>query len=152
MIDETDRKILKILQQNARTSNAEIARQVEMAPSGVLLRLRRLEENGVIQKYETRVSPRAVDRGFTAFTFVNADEQVGSTKTGQKLAGIPGVQEVHYTAGSATYLLKLRVSDAEALANMLSVIGNVTGVRSTNSVIVLKTLKETIELPLSETE
>ena len=148
MIDTIDRQILNILQKDARTSNAEIARQLDMAPSGILARMRRLEETGVILKYETRVSPRAVERAFTAFTFVHAEEAVGSTKTGQKLAALPGVQEVHYTAGQAAYLLKVRVADAEALAEMLKRIGAVPGVRDTNSVVVLRTIHETSEIPL----
>ena len=49
MIDEIDRQVLKLLQENARTSNAEIARQVGMAPSAILERIRRLATKGVIQ-------------------------------------------------------------------------------------------------------
>jgi Lrp/AsnC family leucine-responsive transcriptional regulator len=148
MIDEIDSKILHILQKDARTSNADIARKVKMAPSGILSRLRKLEESGVIEKHETRVNAKAVGRGLTAFTFVHAQEAVGSTKTGQKLAAIPGVQEVHYTAGTAAYLLKLRVADTEALAKMLNLIGSIDTVRDTNSVIVLRTIHETSEIPI----
>jgi Lrp/AsnC family leucine-responsive transcriptional regulator len=70
MIDEIDRQILSILQQNARTSNAEIARQVEMAPSAVLERIRRLEARGVIQGYEVRINPEALGLDILAFVFV----------------------------------------------------------------------------------
>jgi Lrp/AsnC family leucine-responsive transcriptional regulator len=148
MIDEIDRTILRILQKDARTSNADIARKVKMAPSGILSRLRKLEESGVIERHETRVNAKAAGRGLTAFTFVHAQEAVGSTKTGQKLASIAGVQEVHYTAGTAAYLLKLRVADTEALADILSHIGNIPTVRDTNSVIVLRTIHETSEIPI----
>ena len=56
MIDEIDKKILNLLQKNARISNAEIARQINMAPSGVLERIRKLEKKGVILGYETRLN------------------------------------------------------------------------------------------------
>jgi Lrp/AsnC family leucine-responsive transcriptional regulator len=148
MIDTVDRNILHILQKDARTSNADIARKLKMAPSGILARVRKLEASGVIERHETRVNAKAVGRGLTAFTFVHAQEAVGSTKTGQKLAAISGVQEVHYTAGTAAYLLKLRVADTEALANILSLIGGIATVRDTNSVIVLRTIHETSEIPI----
>ncbi|HEX2208016.1 MAG TPA: AsnC family transcriptional regulator, partial [Longimicrobium sp.] len=63
MIDEMDVRIVEILQQNARTPNAEIARQVGMAPSAILERIRKLEERGVIQGYSARVNPEAYGVG-----------------------------------------------------------------------------------------
>jgi len=81
MIDETDRQILSILQQNARTSNAEIARQVDMAPSAVLERIRRLETRGVIQGYEARINPEALGLGVLAFVFVRSTDFDGEAKT-----------------------------------------------------------------------
>ena len=76
MIDEIDRQILTILQQNARTSNAEIARQVDMAPSAVLERIRRLEARGVIQGYEARINPEALGLGLLAFVFVRSNDNL----------------------------------------------------------------------------
>ena len=57
MIDKTNKKILSILQKNARTTNAEIARQIGKAPSAILERIRKLENTGTIKAYETRVDP-----------------------------------------------------------------------------------------------
>ena len=70
MIDEMDRRILSLLQQDARLPNAEIARRVGMAPSATLERLRKLEERGVIQGYEVRVDPRKLGLKVTAFIMV----------------------------------------------------------------------------------
>ena len=69
MIDETDRRILSMLQQNARIANAEIARQVGMAPSAVLERVRKLEERGFVREYTARLEPEALDLGLLAFIF-----------------------------------------------------------------------------------
>ena len=60
MIDDVDAKILTILQQDARASSAEIARQIGMAPSAIHERMRKLEARGVIEGYETRVNPEAL--------------------------------------------------------------------------------------------
>ena len=73
MIDEIDIQIVEILQQNARTPNAEIARQVGMAPSAILERIRKLEERGVILGYSARVNPEAFGLGLMAYVLVRAD-------------------------------------------------------------------------------
>ena len=114
MIDETDRQILSILQQNARTSNAEIARQVAMAPSAVLERIRRLETRGVIQGYEARINPEALGLDVLAFVFVRSTDFDGEAKTAELLADIPEVQEVHHIAGEDCFLLKVRAPDAKS--------------------------------------
>ncbi len=151
MIDEIDRKIVNILQGQARMPNAQIAAELGMAPSAILERVRKLEAAGVIQCYETRINPRAVGLGLVAFIFVRADEPIGSYKTGKLLAKIPEVQEVHNVAGEDCYLVKVRVADTEALGRLLrDQFGTLKNVRSTRTTIALATLKETIQLPLAD--
>lgn len=149
MNDEIDTKILAILQENSRTSNAEIARQVGMAPSAVFERIRKLETQGVIRGYEARLHPQALGLGLLAFVFVRTDDR-GSMVTGQKLALIPGVQEVHDIAGEDCYLVKVRAENTEALGRLLrDHFGTIPSLRSTRTTIVLSTAKETAQLPLS---
>lgn len=151
MIDGTDLQILKILQSNARTPNAEIARQVGMAPSAILERIRKLEQRGVIQGYETRINPEAVGLSLLAFVAVRSDERVGDEHAGERLAEIPEVQEVHHIAGDDCYLVKVRVKDARALGRLLrEKIGGVASVRSTRSTVVLETLRDGGVLPLEQ--
>ena len=119
MIDEIDRQILNILQQNARTSNAEIARQVEMAPSAVLERIRRLEARGVIQGYEARINPEALGLNMLAFVFVRSTDFDGEAKTAELLADIPEVLEAHHIAGEDCFLMKVRARDAKTLGRLL---------------------------------
>ncbi len=148
-IDATDLEILRLLQTDARISNAEIARQVEMAPSAVFERLRKLESRGVIRGYEPRLDPVALGVGLAAFVLVRADERVGSGAVGERLAGVPQVQEVHHIAGEDCYLVKVRVENTEALGRLLrDGFGAIPEVRSTRTTIVLTTIKETGCLPL----
>ncbi len=150
MIDDTDTKILKILQQDARSSSAEIARQVGMAPSAIHERLRKLEARGVIEGYETRICAEALGLGLVAFVFVRVDERVGQHRAGTQLAAIPEVQEVHHVAGEDCYLVKVRVANTHALGRLLrEQFGAIDSVLSTRSTIVLTTLKETTQLPLT---
>jgi Lrp/AsnC family transcriptional regulator, leucine-responsive regulatory protein len=150
MIDEIDRQILNILQQNARTSNAEIARQVDMAPSAVLERIRRLEARGVIQGYEARINPEALGLNLLAFVFVRSTDFDGEEKTAELLAGIPEVLEAHHIAGEDCFLLKVRTRDARTLGRLLRErIGGTGSVQSTRTTIALETVRESARLPLS---
>ena len=149
MIDEIDRQILSILQQNARTSNAEIARQVDMAPSAVLERIRRLEARGVIQGYEARINPEALGLNLLAFVFVRSTDFDGEAKTAELLADIPEVLEAHHIAGEDCFLLKVRSPDAKTLGRLLRErIGSTGSIQSTRTTIVLETVREESRLPL----
>lgn len=153
MLDATDLAILELLQANARISNADIARQLDMAPSAILDRIRKLEQRGVIQGYTTRIDAAAVGLGLTAFILVRTEERVGSGAIGQALARIPEVQELHHVAGEDCYLVKVRVADTEGLSRLLHQrFGRLKGVRNTRSTIVLSTVKETAALPLPDPE
>jgi Lrp/AsnC family transcriptional regulator, leucine-responsive regulatory protein len=149
MIDEIDHQILNLLQENARTSNAEIARQIDMAPSAVLERIRRLEAKGVIQGYEARINPEALGLGLLAFVFVRSNDMSDETKTAAALAAFPEVQEVHHIAGEDCFVLKVRSRDAKSLGRLLRErVGAIRTVQSTRTTVVLETMRESGRLPL----
>lgn len=149
MIDRLDASILSILQENARTSNAAIARRVGLAPSAVLERIRKLERQGVIRGYEPRLNPAEIGAPLLAFIFVHADERIGGLETGRKIARFPEVQEVHQVAGEDCYLVKVRVPDTEALGALLrDSFGALSTMRSTRTTIVLSSVKESAQMSL----
>ena len=151
MIDETDRDILNIVQQDGRVSNAEIARQVGLAPSAVLERLRKLEERGVVRGYNASIDPKQVGYGLTAFVSVRTSEC--SYETDDLIAKIPEVLEVHDVAGEDSYLLKVVAADPEDLSRLLKEkIKSVPTVVNTRTIVVLQTVKETTMLPLDKCE
>jgi Lrp/AsnC family transcriptional regulator, leucine-responsive regulatory protein len=151
MIDSVDKKILNILQENARTPNTEIARKVGLVPSAILERIRKLEERGVIQGYGVRLDGRALGLGLLAFVLVRTDELCGESAVASALAGLPEVLELHHIAGEDCFLVKVRTADTEALGRLLrDQIGAIESVRSTRTTIVLHTTKETEALPLQE--
>jgi Lrp/AsnC family leucine-responsive transcriptional regulator len=146
MINDIDKKILNIIQQDARISNAEIARQVGLAPSAVLERIRKLEERGIIRGYATELDASKVGLGLTAFVFVKTTFCGG---IGGVLAEIPEVLEVHDIAGEDCYLLKVRVENTEELSKFFrEKLKKLPEIHSTRTTIVLQTLKETTALPL----
>lgn len=151
MINDIDRQILNILQQDARIANAEIARQVGLAPSAVLERIRKLEERGVIKGFETKLDPSQVEYGLTAFVAVKTNDCCAETD--KFLAEIPEVLEVHDVAGEDSYFLKVRVKNAEDLSRLLRErLRNVPNIASTKTTIVLQTIKETSALPIKMTD
>ena len=152
-MDKTDRNILSLLQGNARITNAEIARQIGMVPSGVQERIRKLEEKGYISDYVTHLCSELLDLGLLAFIFVRTSETPGEIETAKKLSEIPEILEIHHVAGEDCYLLKVRLADNKALATfMREKFGAIPEIKSTRSVIVLETVKETCKLNLPEPE
>ena len=154
MIDAIDARILTILQENARTSNAEIARQVDLAPSAVFERIRKLEERGVIEGYTARVNAKAVGLPLLAFIFVRDEERPGEwERTAQLVSKIPDVLEVHDVAGEDCMLVKVRTTDTDALGRLLRErFGRIPTIVSTRTTIVLETVKESSQLPLRTLE
>ncbi len=148
-IDSTDLRIMEILQTDARTANAEIARRLTLAPSAIHQRIRKLEERGVIQNYSARVEPNSVRRGLLAFIHLQTDERMGDQAVAEEVARLSGVLEIHDIAGEDCYLLKVRVADTEHLHQLLrNDLAAIPGVRATRTTIVLKTISEHAELPL----
>ena len=91
MLDPIDLQILDLLQRNARTPQAEIARVVGLAPSAVLERLRKLESRGVIRGYAAQIDPKAVDQRLLAFVALRTTDRPGEARVGQALAAVPEV-------------------------------------------------------------
>ena len=152
MIDEISLKILRILQKKARIPNVEVARQVGLAPSAVLERIRKLEKQGIIEGYEVRLNPEFFDRGLVAFITVRTNESADDAEIGKKLARRPKVQEVHYVAGDDAFLVKVRGRDLEELDRLIrEKIKSIDEVRSVNTAIVFSTYKETSQIPIDET-
>jgi Lrp/AsnC family leucine-responsive transcriptional regulator len=142
-IDEIDGSLLDILQYNARTTQAELAKAVGLAPSAVLERLRKLEAKGIIRDYVALIDPHVVDRGLLAFVAVRSTEHGPEMPLAIELSRIPEVLEVHHVAGDDCYLLKVRARDAEHLGQLLrQQISAVPAVTSTRTTIVLETVKE----------
>lgn len=149
-MDAIDLKILKILQNKARIPNVEVSRQVGMAPSAVLERIKKLEIQGVIQGYEVRLNPERFNRSLIAFVTVRVRETLAIRKTGRTLSEIEAVQEVHFLAGSDALLVKIRVSTPLELETLLiTKIAAIHEVLSTETQIALSTFKESAKIPLN---
>jgi Lrp/AsnC family transcriptional regulator, leucine-responsive regulatory protein len=143
-IDGHDAAILNILQRNGRISNVDLAKQVGLAPSAVLERVRRLEQQRLVRGYTALIDPQALGYRMLAFIAVRTAEDPGEDRVARSLARLPEILEVHHVAGEDCFLVKLRARDAEHIGELLKKkIGKIPGVRSTRTTIVLGTEKET---------
>ena len=151
MIDEISLKILKILQKKARIPNVEVARQVGMAPSAVLERIRKLEKQGYIDGYEVRLNPQRFRRKMVGFIHLAMDTKANENDLVAKLAAIDEIQEIHFIAGEDGYLIKVRVAGTEELDKLVREhIRTIEGVRATRTSIVLTTIKETARITIDD--
>lgn len=151
MIDDISLQILKILQEKARIPNVEVARQVGMAPSAVLERIRKLEKNGYIDGYEVRLNPKRLRRDLIAFITVTCQRPSDAATTGRYLSDLTAVQEVHHVAGGDGLLVKVRVRDTEELGRLIrEELATDEGIASTQTTVVMSTYKETALIPLDD--
>ncbi|MBN2241525.1 MAG: Lrp/AsnC family transcriptional regulator [Acidobacteria bacterium] len=148
-MDAISLKILKILQERARIPNVDVARQVQLAPSAVLERIRKLESQGFIDGYEVRLNPERFSRSLVAFIVVGIRKLADEKEVGRRLADLAGVQEVHYISGEDSFLIKVRVADNRELGRFIrDEIASIGGIQSTRTSVVLSTYKETAKIPI----
>lgn len=153
-MDEKDLKILELLQQDGRMTNVELARAVELTPSATLERVRKLEERGLVRGYMAVLDPQPLGLGLLAFIFLRVDspEDImgAADQTGERLAALPSVLELHHLAGEDCFLLKVRARDTDDLYRFLKEdLGQIKNIRSTRTTIVLQTVKETARLAVN---
>ena len=131
-MDKTDLEILKILQKKARIPNVEVSRAIGMAPSAVLERIKKLEAKKIIQGYEVRLNPDMFGCAMTAFVSIQVTRASKIRETGELLAAIEQVQEVHYLAGGDILMIKVKASGNMELEELIQTrIADVSSVRAT---------------------
>jgi len=150
-LDDIDRTLLQHLQWDARLSNAELARRVDLSPPGLQKRLRRLEKMGVIEGYVTLVNHEAL--GFDMLCFVQVTlqrhepEAVGRFKS--QVQTMPEVLECHHITGEYDYLLKVVVRNRKHLEQfILETLTPIQGMDKIRTSLVLSELKTTTVVPI----
>ena len=147
-MDDTDRKILNILKGNSRISNLEIARQINLAPSAALKRLRRLEDAGIVSGYTTRVAHNKIDLSMNVLISVVTSESAGAIAIGKKLAALPEICDVFDVAGNISYIVRAVVKDTENLNNLIIKMGQIPGVMRTQTTLIMNVLKNELSVEL----
>lgn len=150
-LDEIDRKILALLQGNARLANIELADQVGLSPSPCLRRVRELEERGIVRRYVTLLDPAQVGLPVSVFVNVTLERQIEPALERFEAAILkrPEVMECYLMTGDCDYLLRVVTADLSAYERFLvENLTRVPGVSSIRSSFALKQVKYSTALPL----
>lgn len=150
-MDAIDRKILRVLQADARASLQQVGQQVGLSTSPCWERIRKMEQAGVIEGYTVRLNAQALGYNDTVLVQVTLDSHSDNTleKFGEVLAAIPEVIEAYLVSGEYDYLLRVAVKDTRDYERLLrEQLYKIKGIRHSKSSFVLRTLKKA-DLPLA---
>jgi len=151
LIDDTDRRILNVLQKSGRISNAELSERVNLSASACHRRVQRLEADRVIAQYVALLDPRKLDRPSTVFVEITLSSQSEDVLDAfeREAARIPDLLECHLMAGTADYLLKISARDTDDFARIhRRYLARLPGVAQVHSSFSLRTVWQTTALPL----
>jgi Lrp/AsnC family leucine-responsive transcriptional regulator len=151
-LDEKDRKLLGYLQENARISNAELARRVDLSPPGLQKRLRRLEQNGIIDRYVTLINREAL--GFDMLCLIQVTMRRHEPQAIHRfrilVQDMPEVLECYSVTGEFDYLLKIAVRNRKHLEHFLmDDLTPIPGMDTIRTSLVLRGIKETTAVSLA---
>src|SRR4051794_10911245 len=140
-LNETDRTIVSMLQEEGRATFAQIAQRVGLSPAAVHERVKKLEGRGVITGYQAGVDPLKIGAEVTAFVLVS---QVAGPRGDleEQFARMPWVEECHHIAGEESFLLKVRAESTRVLEHLIWEIRALRTVERTKTIIALATLFE----------
>lgn len=144
-LDVTDLQILKTLQKNAKLTTKELADSVNLTPTPVFERLKRLERQGYIKKYVAVLDPDKLNQGLLVFCKVKLKQinhEIADAFV-RKIMRIPEVTECYNTSGSYDYLLKVRAADMKQYQEfVLTKLGDIASVGSIESTFVMSEVKQ----------
>lgn len=150
-LDQTDRRILRALQQNGKLQNNELAEQIGLSASPCLRRVKQLEDEGIIDRYVALVNPQKVNLSLTVFARIwlkSQDEQTVNRFI-DSIMNIPQIVECQLMAGDCDFFLRIVVSDLEAYRKFqINHLNKISGIQNVKTEIPLQKIKLTTSLPL----
>lgn len=151
-MDTIDRAILDRLQRNGRLPNNELAEQVGLSPSPCLRRVRKLEADGVIDRYAAVLDRDQVGCGYEPLVWVTLSEVTRASMLAfeEAVQAIPEVVEALRMMGQPDYLLRIVTADPDAFeALYIDVLAGLPSVQTLTSQLAMKLVKRTNQLPLT---
>jgi DNA-binding Lrp family transcriptional regulator len=150
-IDQTDRKILEILQANAKITNAQLSKEIGLSPAPTLERVKKLENSGVIKSYHAKLDTGNIGLGVNTFVMVTLK---GHNKKNidlflDEINRIDDVIECHHITGSGDFILRVIAKDITSYQKlMLEKVSEIEVVDSLQSMIILSTFKDSKVMPI----
>lgn len=150
-LDQTDRKILEILQANAKITNAQLSKEIGLSPAPTLERVKKLETSGLIKSYHAMLDIEKVGLGVSTFVQVTL---TGHNKRNidafiKEIYKIEEIIECHHITGSCDFILKIITKDIASYQKlMLERVSEIKEVDNMQSMVILSTFKDSKVLPL----
>jgi DNA-binding Lrp family transcriptional regulator len=152
-IDELDRSILAILQEEGRITNVELASRVGLTAPPCLRRMRALEEAGVIKGYHAELDPGALGYGIMVFALVSLRSQAEDDLRAFEahVATLPEVRECHMLNGEIDFILKIVAHDLQSFQTFLtSKLTPAPNVASVKTSLTIRTSKTSCGIPVDQ--
>lgn len=149
-VDQIDRTILGVLQQDGRLSNVQLAERVGLSESACLRRVRLLEQSGIIDRYVMLVNQAAIGKPGTVFVRVTLEGQQKEKlqQFEERVAAVPEVMECYLMSGDFDYLLRVIIKDNADYMRVHDKLTGLPGVMRVQSSFALRTVRKTTELAL----
>lgn len=150
-LDQTDRKILNILQKHAKITNAQLSKDIDLSPAPTLERVKKLENSGIIESYHAKLNGHLL--GLNIYAFVSVKLKNYNKKSHNsfisKIEDIDEVIENHSVTGKGDYLLKVVAKDVSAYEDVVrDKISAIDDVSSLESMVILSTSKDSKVIPV----
>lgn len=139
-LDAVDVKIINMLIENGRVSYTDISKEVGMKLPSIIDRIKRLESNGIITGYSTKINHRKLDYDISAFIGVSIDNPMHLEDFNNEVSLIDDVIECYHITGEYSLLVKIIAKNTTELAVIIKKIRALTGVVNTNTMLVFSTL------------
>jgi Lrp/AsnC family transcriptional regulator for asnA, asnC and gidA len=146
-LDEVDRKILRDLQRDGRSSFKKIGEDAGVSEATVFVRVKKMQDKSVIKSFKAIVEPKAVGKMLTAIVLVRADPKAYPGML-DALKKLDDVYEIYDVTGQYYSILKIKTTGTDELSKIILEIGNIDGVAGTETMIVLRTVKEEIGIKI----
>ncbi len=148
-LDQIDRHILSLLQDNCRLPLAKIGDQVGLSASSVMERVKKLEDGGIITGYRALLNARLLGKDITAFIGVSIGHPAAIARFEREMEGVEDVLECHHVTGGYTLLLKVKTDNTSALEKLISRLRSIEGVVRTETTVALSTLIERVQIAVA---
>lgn len=154
-LDRIDRHILQLLQEEGRMSYVELGERVGLSTTPCMERVKRLEREKFILGYGARLNPQKLQANLLVFVEISLYSKSADIFDDFRRAAtkLPHVLECHLVSGDFDYLIKARISEMASYRKLLGdILLRLPGVRKSKSYIVMEELKETLALPIPESD
>lgn len=143
-MDAIDHRILACLKENSRENATNIGAKINLSPSAVIERIRKLENSGLIQQYTTIINQNVIGRELMAFINVRLEHPQHYERFVEIINGNASIAECYYIAGDFDFLLKVVTTTGKTLEEILTYIKSIEGVSLTRTTVVLSTNKHEV--------